>query len=96
MHLLLLDEKKSKDDLSMTYLVIFFAEVALYDNNNSALLFCDTSRKFEPMEPSSGGGEGLIYSDLQRESRNLEGYEILGSPAWEVEQVLICLEASKD
>lgn len=42
------------------------------------------------------GGEGLIYSDLQRESRNLEGYEILGSPAWEVEQVLIYLEASKD
>ena len=44
------------------------------------------------------GGEGggrLIYYDLERESRNLEGYDILGSPAGEVEQVLICLEASK-
>ena len=43
-----------------------------------------------------GGGEGLIYYDLLRESRNLEGYEILGSPAREVEQVLIYLEVSKD
>ena len=42
-----------------------------------------------------GGGGGLIYYDLERESRNLEGYDILGSPAGEVEQVLICLEASK-
>ena len=49
------------------------------------------------MEPSreGGGGGRLIYYDLERESRNLEGYDILGSPAGEVEQVLICLEASK-
>ena len=47
------------------------------------------------MEPSREGGGRLIYYDLERENRNLEGYDILGSPAGEVEQMLICLEASK-
>ena len=65
------------------------------NNNNSALPFCDTYLTFEPIKPSREGGGRLIYYDLERESRNLEGYEILGSPAGEVEQVLICLEASK-